>query len=117
MNLQRTNPTLFYLQRTAFYVLVIAITLYLLFPFAWAILTAFSKGGNLFLTPGAFLIAPKTLDNFKQVFANPAFQNGLIFSLIAAVGSVAISILFGSFAAYALGRFRFVGKQAIMYII
>ncbi|MFC3835436.1 MULTISPECIES: carbohydrate ABC transporter permease [Deinococcus] len=117
MNLQRTNPGLYYLQRTAFYVLVIAITFYLLFPFVWAVITSFSKGANLFLTPGEFLVAPKTLDNYVQVFGNPAFQRGLLYSVIAAVGAVAISILFGSFAAYALGRFRFAGKQAVLYII
>jgi trehalose/maltose transport system permease protein len=51
------------------------------------------------------------------VFANPNFQRGLLYSLVVAVGSVLISLLIGSFAAYALGRFRFRGKQIIMYVI
>ena len=60
---------------------------------------------------------PWTLVNYQLVLANPSFQKGLLFSLMVAIGSVAISLLIGSFAAYALGRFRFRGKQMIMYII
>lgn len=117
MDLKRTNPALYYLQRAGFYILVAIITIYLLFPFFWAIVTSFRRAADLFLPPMQFLTAPSTFSNYQQVFANPSFQKGLLFSLLVAVGSVAISLLFGSFAAYALGRFRFPGKQAIMYII
>lgn len=117
MNLRRTNPSLYYLQRFGFYALVTVIGLYLLFPFVWAIITSFSKASNLFLPPAQFLASEKTLENYVQVFGNPAFQRGLLYSVIAAVGSVLISLLFGSFAAYALGRFRFSGKAFILYVI
>lgn len=117
MNLKRTNPGLYYLQRTLFYLLVIAITVYLLFPFAWAVLTSFRRAADLFLPPLQFIAAPTTLDNYTQVFSNPSFRRGLLLSTIVAVGAVAVSLLFGSFAAYALGRFRFKGKQFIMYVI
>ena len=117
MNLKRTNPGMYYLQRTAFYALVVVITFYLLFPFVWAVITSFSKGANLFLPPAEFVFSEKTLSNYTEVFRNPNFQRGLLYSLVVAVGSVAISLLFGSFAAYALGRFRFAGKQVILYVI
>ena len=117
MDLKRTNPGLYYLQRTLFYLLVIVIAVYLLFPFLWAVLTSFRGSGDLFLPPLQFIQAPSTLANYAQVFANTSFQRGLLFSAIVAVGSVLVSLLFGSFAAYALGRFRFKGKQVIMYII
>lgn len=117
MDLKRTNPGLYYLQRTLFYLLVIVITFYLLFPFAWALLTSFRKAADLFLPPLQFITASATLSNYTQVFANPSFQRGLLFSVIVAVISVLISLLLGSFAAYALGRFRFKGKSMVMYII
>ncbi|WP_309572415.1 carbohydrate ABC transporter permease [Deinococcus sp.] len=117
MNLRRTNPGLYFLQRGAFYLLVLVITVYLLLPFVWAIITSFSKSANLFLPPGQFVVAQKTIENYTQVFANPTFQRGLLYSVIAGVGSVVISLLIGSFAAYALGRFRFAGKQVILYIV
>ncbi|MDB5045347.1 MAG: sugar transporter permease [Deinococcus sp.] len=117
MNLKRTNPTLYFLQRTGFYLLVAIITIYLMVPFLWAVLTSFRKSGDLFLQPLQFVFAPSTLNNYRDVFANENFINGLGYSLLVAVGAVAISLLFGSFAAYALGRFRFRGKSMIMYII
>lgn len=117
MDLKRTNPTLYYLQRTGFYLLVAVITIYLLFPFVWAVLTSLRAGNDVRLPPAEFMAAPTTLANYTEVLRNPNFLNGLKFSTIVAVGSVAISLLFGSFAAYALGRFRFKGKQIIMYII
>ncbi|GBF04047.1 sugar ABC transporter permease, malG [Deinococcus aerius] len=117
MNLQKTNPALYYIQRVLFYLLVLVIAVYLLFPFLWAVLTSFRRAGDLFLPPLQFITAPSTLSNYTQVFANASFQRGLIFSLIVAVASVLISLLFGSFAAYALGRFRFRGKAMILYII
>ncbi|ALW88559.1 ABC transporter permease [Deinococcus arenae] len=117
MNLKTTNPALYYLQRAAFYLLVLVIAFYLLAPFFWAVLTSLRSPGDLFLPPAQFITAETTFQNYTQVFANPNFQRGLLYSLIVAVGSVLISLLIGSFAAYALGRFRFSGKQIIMYVI
>ncbi|GGK86135.1 carbohydrate ABC transporter permease [Deinococcus radiotolerans] len=117
MNLKTTNPALYYLQRAAFYLLVIVIAFYLLAPFLWAVLTSLRSPGDLFLPPAQFITAETTFQNYTQVFSNPNFQRGLLYSLIVAVGSVLISLLIGSFAAYALGRFRFKGKQIIMYVI
>lgn len=117
MNLKNTNPTLYYLQRAGFYLLVLVIGVYLLAPFFWAVLTSLRSPGDLFLTPLEFIGAKTTFNNYADVFANPGFQRGLIYSLIVAVGSVAISLLLGAFSAYALGRFRFRGKTIVMYVI
>lgn len=117
MNLKNTNPTLYYLQRAGFYLLVLVIGVYLLAPFFWAVLTSLRSPGDLFLTPLEFIGARTTFSNYTDVFANPGFQRGLIYSLIVAVGSVAISLLLGAFSAYALGRFRFRGKTIVMYVI
>ncbi|MFT2722410.1 carbohydrate ABC transporter permease [Deinococcus sp. A31D244] len=117
MNLKSKNPALYYLQRAAFYLLVIAIGVYLLAPFVWAVLTSLRSPGDLFLAPAQFIAAKTTFNNYTEVFANPNFQRGLVYSLIVAVGSVAISLLLGAFSAYALGRFRFKGKSIVMYVI
>lgn len=117
MNLKNTNPALYYLQRAGFYLLVLVIGVYLLAPFFWAVLTSLRSPGDLFLTPLEFIGARTTFGNYADVFANPGFQRGLIYSLIVAVGSVAISLLLGAFSAYALGRFRFKGKTIVMYVI
>ena len=113
----KRNPVLFYLQRAAFYLLVVFIAFYLLFPFLWAVLTSFRSSGDLGLDPAKFIAAPTTIANYLTVFNNPNFQHAFLLSLIVAVGSVALSLLIGTLAAYALGRFRFKGKSMILYII
>ena len=116
--LAKRNPALYYIQRVLFYLLVIVIAFYLLFPFAWAVLTSFRSSGDLGLAPIDFIFkAQGTISNYVTVFTNDSFIRGLGYSLIAAVGTVALSLIIGSFAAYALGRFRFRGKAAILYII
>ncbi len=116
--LAKRNPALFYLQRAGFYLLVVIIAFYLLFPFLWAVLTSFRKSGDLGLSPFNFIFnAQTTFSNYVTVFTNDSFIRGLGYSLITAVGTVAVSIVIGSFAAYALGRFRFRFKAAVLYII
>ncbi|GGJ65689.1 carbohydrate ABC transporter permease [Deinococcus aquiradiocola] len=116
--LAKRNPFLYAVQRGLFYLLVLVIAVYLLFPFAWAVLTSFRKSGDLGLSPFDFIFhAQTTFSNYVTVFTNDSFIRGLGFSVIAAVGSVALSLLIGSFAAYALGRFRFPGKAAVLYVI
>ena len=116
--LAKRNPALFYLQRAGFYLLVVVIAFYLLFPFLWAVLTSFRKSGDLGLSPFNFIFnAQTTFSNYVTVFTNDSFIRGLGYSLITAVGTVAVSIVIGSFAAYALGRFRFRFKAAVLYII
>ena len=48
---------------------------------------------------------------------NNDFIRALQNSVIVSVGTVAISLLIGSFAAYALGRMQFRGRTAVLYIV
>ena len=109
----KANP----LSRVAFYALVVLIAVYLLFPFVWAIITSFKRSADIYLPPDQFITAPWTLNNYANVFSNPTFLRGLLMSVLVATGSVAISVLLGSFAAYALGRFRFRFKAIILYTV
>jgi trehalose/maltose transport system permease protein len=100
-----------------FYLLVIVITFYLLFPFIWTVITSLKNSSDIYLPPTDFLTAPWTLANYINVLQNPNFFKGFLISVLVATSSVGISLLFGSFAAYALGRFKFRFKGAIMYIV
>lgn len=99
-----------------FYVLLAAIIVYLLFPFYWAVVSSLKSSGQLFevtyLPP-----VPLHIEPYQVVFANNDFLLGLRNSAIVSFSVTAISLLVGSFAAYALGRLPFRGKQPILYII
>jgi trehalose/maltose transport system permease protein len=100
-----------------FWLLVIAIFIYAVFPFYWAVRSAFTPESELFATPLQYFPANPTLDNFREVLSTPFFQDALINSTIVAGSVTLISLVIGSVAAYALGRFRFHGRSFVMYLM
>ena len=108
----------------AFWLAIILIAIYMLFPFYWAINSSLKTEFQLQMTPATFLprtretleLAP-TLQNYKAVFQNDRFLTGLKNSVIVAVSTTAISLVIGAFAAFALGKLRFRGKTPSLYVI
>jgi trehalose/maltose transport system permease protein len=107
-----------------FWAVVILIALYMLFPFYWAINSSFKTENQLQMTPATFLPRDQetlefspTWRNYIAVFQNEKFLTGLRNSVIVATTTTALSLVFGSFAAFALGKLRFRGKTPSLYVI
>jgi trehalose/maltose transport system permease protein len=101
--------------RILFYVLVIAIIVFNLFPFFWALLSSFRPSNELFSTkliPNAL-----TLDHYVEVFKQARFVQSLINSVIVAGSTVLIALGLGSVCAYALGRLPFRFKGPVLYLV
>lgn len=113
----RRKPFTHYANKIAFWILVGLILIYTLFPFYWAIATSLKRSSDLFRTPVPYWPNPITWDNYRAVFEDDNFVIALRNSAIVSVASVAIALLAGSLAAYAIGRFQFRGKLPIMYLI
>jgi trehalose/maltose transport system permease protein len=105
------------LGRVFFWILIALILLYTLFPFYWAIVSSIKPSGELFNTPVAYWPQNPTLDNYRDVFANPIFPLALRNSVIVTLSTVVLALVVGSLAAYALGRLRFRGRTFILYLI
>lgn len=110
--------------RVFFWVLIAITALYMLFPFYWAINSSLKTENQLQMTPATFLPRDRetldfspTLRNYAAVFHNDKFLTGLKNSVIVATTTTALSLLFGSFAAFALGKLRFKGKTPSLYVI
>ena len=103
--------------RSPFYFLVIVIFVYALFPFFWAIRSSFTPEGDLFTTPLSWWPSSPTLDNYSNALSASFFQDALINSTIVAGSVTLLSLAIGSFAAYALGRFKFRGRSFVMYLM
>ena len=88
-------------ERTA---LVVIVGVFLL-PVAWLITTAYKPGRDIFSFPPTFAFTP-TLDNFRGVFRYFDLYHLVQSSLIITLGSVALSLLIGVPAGYALARSR-----------
>lgn len=103
--------------RIAFWFLIIIIMIYTLFPFYWAIVSSLKPSSELFDTPVAYWPKNPTLQNYRDVFANPIFPLALRNSIIVTVSTVLLALLVGSLTAYALGRLKFRGRTFILYLI
>jgi trehalose/maltose transport system permease protein len=104
-------------RRIPFYVLIGAIFVYALFPFYWALRSAFTKESELFKTPLEYIPGNPTTENFSNVFSNDVFMRALLNSTIVAGAVTLIALTLGSLAGYALGRFRFRGRSATLYVM
>ena len=72
---------------------------------------------NLFQTPVKYIPTHPTLANYRGALSASFFQDALINSTIVAGSVTILSLIIGSFAAYALGRFKFHGRSFVMYLM
>jgi len=91
---------------------VTLIVVFCLFPFYWLINTSLKTGADL--SSGSLLPPNPTLDNFDSIFKNSDFTMALRNSAIVAGSVTVLSLIFGSFAGYALSRLRFPRKFLIL---
>ncbi len=104
-------------KRLPFYLLIAVIFFFALFPFYWAVRSAFTPQEDLFVTPLTYIPRDPTLENFRSVLSDPQFQDALLNSTIVAASVTLLALAIGSLAAFALGRFRFRGRQATLYLM
>lgn len=100
-----------------FWLVVAVILFYVLFPFYWALKTSLTPSGELADSALHWFPDHPTLSNFVDVFRAQPFGRNLLNSLAVAMGTVVVSLLLAAPAAYALGKFRFMGKRPLMYTI
>ena len=105
------------LGRLFFYLLVVFVVVYSVFPFYWAVISSFKPSDALFSPDPSFLPVPFTLEHYENVFLQANFGRNLLNSLIVAGGATLLSLVLGVLAAYALGRLPFPPKNAVMYIV
>lgn len=104
-------------KRIPFYLLLTVIFFFALFPFYWALRSAFTPERDLFATPVQYFPLDPTLDHFRSVLSSGEFQDALLNSTIVAVAVTLLALAIGSLAAYALGRFQFRGRAATLYLM
>ncbi len=100
-----------------FYILIVIIAIYLLFPFYWALISALKTESELIQTPATFFPQQISFRNFQAVLTNTAFLRGIWNSFLVAGTTTLLSLLIGSFAGYALGKLRFRGRTVTLYVI
>ncbi|MFO8036144.1 MAG: carbohydrate ABC transporter permease [Anaerolineales bacterium] len=112
------------INKILFWLLIVVVAVFMLFPFYWAINSSLKTENQLQMTPATFIPRDQetlefdpTFQNYLAVFRNDRFIRGLKNSAIVATTTTFLSLLIGSFAAFALGKLRFRGKTPSLYVI
>ena len=113
----RRSPLGRALVKLPFWLLILAIAVYALFPFYWALRSAITPDAQLFTTPIAYFPSHPTWAHFHDALTTSYFRRALLNSTIVAGSVTLLSLAIGSLAAYALGRFRFRGKSFVLYLM
>lgn len=93
---------------------VLCIVLFALAPFAWMVLTSLTPTERLSSHGVSLSPSQWSLDNYERLFNTAKFYKNMFDSLVIAVGTVILGLLVAVTAAYALSRFRFVGRKFFM---
>jgi trehalose/maltose transport system permease protein len=104
-------------QKTLFWLLIAIILVYTLFPFYWAIISSLTPSNDLYVYPVRFFPTTITWEHYQAVFDSGSFMRALLNSTIVSFGTVLLALLFGTLAAYAIGRLKFRGRMPILYLI
>lgn len=103
------------LRRAGFFALVAAIVLYAVFPFYYAILSSLKSGTALFRVD--YFPFTWEFGNYPSVFRGQPFGTNILNSLIVATSVVALSLVLGITAAFALARIQFRGRSTLLVTI
>lgn len=97
------------------YLAVALIVLYAVFPFYYAVITSLKTGAALFRVD----YFPFSWDwqNYRAVFTQQPFGHNILNSVAVALVVVALSLLLGTLAAYALSRIAFRGRGLLLATI
>jgi trehalose/maltose transport system permease protein len=109
---RRVRQTLGWL---GFYVLLVVIIFYTVFPFYWAIVSSLRSGAGLFST--ALLPTDPAWGNYLAVFREQPFGRNILNSLFVAISTVTLSLGLAVAASYALGRIQFRGRTLLLLTI
>lgn len=100
--------------RIGFPFLLLAIALFAVFPFYYAIVSSLKAPTELFTVSYAPSL---NFTNYASVFAEQPFGRNIFNSVIVAVVVVALSLGLGVTAAFALGRVQFRGRAALLLTV
>ncbi|MFE6967826.1 carbohydrate ABC transporter permease [Isoptericola sp. NPDC057653] len=101
------------LSKTALYVTLTVISVVMVVPFVWMVLTSLKTPADIAATPPTFLPTEWAWHNYADALAAAPFLTYARNSLIIAVSHTTINLVIASMAGYALARLRFRGSELV----
>ncbi len=115
------NPKGFHKDQIKFYVILIPLAVFMALPIVYIINHAFKPLSELYAFPPKFLVENPTLDNFRNLakISNDSIVSigrYTFNSLLVTVLVVALNVLIGTMAGFALSKMQFKGKKLIFEV-
>ena len=99
------------------YVGIAVILVILLFPVYWMVNCSLQRTTVIMTVPPTFFPLRPTFENFAKIFSNASYLNYFKNSFIVAFGTIAVVLIVAIPASFALSRYNFPGRHAIMSAI
>ncbi|UJF35473.1 carbohydrate ABC transporter permease [Paenibacillus hexagrammi] len=106
-----------FLNKTILYALLVAGSVFCLFPILWMLRTSIIEMGELFQNPPKLLPSHWYMDNFKQALSAYPFGRFFMNSAIITGGAVAGVLLTSSICAYSFSRMEWPGRDKVFGFI
>ncbi len=92
------------------YALLLAISIFMFFPFLWMVITSFKTADEIFTIPMIFLPAHPDLHAYIYLFQEYHIINIVWNTFMIAITGTALSLFFCSLGGYAFAKFKFPGQ-------
>ena len=96
------------------YILLIAMLIFLLFPFYWTFVTSIKPQKELYGSTVTYWPTAVTFDSYRKLFSEYNFLKPMLNSLLVASVTTVVSLTVSLLAAYAFSRYRFRGRKFFM---
>ncbi|MGE5672432.1 MAG: carbohydrate ABC transporter permease [Mycobacterium leprae] len=113
MSRKKQNP----LRTAIFYLMVGFVVLLIVFPFLWQIRTSLMPPELLDHIPLVWFPNRLFIDSYVDVFDGRPFLTYIMNSGIVATTTTVVNLTVGAFAAYALARLKFPGKNLVLSLV
>ncbi|WP_037362408.1 carbohydrate ABC transporter permease [Nakamurella lactea] len=101
-----------FVSRVLFYVVIALLLVFFMLPMLWIVLAPFDASPSLTIKLPDF-----STGNFSELWHNPYALRSLLNALIISLGTMALVLVFGALASYALSRVRVPGRDALLYAL
>ncbi|RAX20073.1 carbohydrate ABC transporter permease [Actinomyces sp. Z5] len=98
------------------YVFLLALSAFVLLPFAWMLLSSFKKNNEIFTSPITWFPEEWQWHNYVDIWAKSDMTTWLGNTVLLAVVVTFLQVFTGSFAAYGFSRIRFPGRDFLFIV-
>lgn len=96
---------------------LVLVSIAVLFPFVWMLLTSFKTMGESLQRPPTILPETWVLSNYTRVFETIPFATQLLNTVIVTGATVVLTVTFASMAAFGLEIVRMPGRRIILLVL